>query len=51
MLLGADEASFHDGFQIADGDRIGIDVKSHGVTFENTVQYVSPTPAAPLTAS
>ncbi|WP_328315733.1 fumarylacetoacetate (FAA) hydrolase [Streptomyces sp. NBC_00388] len=44
VLLGADEASFHDGFRIADGDRIGIDVKSHGVTFENQVRYVSPAP-------
>jgi hypothetical protein len=44
VLLGADEASFHDGFRIADGDRIGIDVKSHGVAFENTVQFVSPSP-------
>ncbi|WP_406359639.1 fumarylacetoacetate (FAA) hydrolase [Streptomyces sp. NBC_00715] len=43
VLLGADEASFHDGFRIADGDRIAIDVKSHGVTFENQVRYVSPT--------
>lgn len=51
VLLGADEASFHDGFRIADGDRIGIDVKSHGVTFENTVRYVSPAPAAVLPAS
>ncbi|NBM21235.1 fumarylacetoacetate (FAA) hydrolase [Streptomyces sp. GC420] len=44
VLLGADEASFHDGFRIADGDRIAIDVKSHGVTIENTVRYVSPAP-------
>ena len=44
VLLGADEASFHDGFRIADGDTIGIDVKSHGVAFDNTVRYVSPTP-------
>ncbi|MFI8519230.1 fumarylacetoacetate (FAA) hydrolase [Streptomyces sp. NPDC085481] len=42
VLLGADEASFHDGFRIADGDRIAIDVKSHGVAFENTVKYVAP---------
>ncbi|MEV6612427.1 fumarylacetoacetate (FAA) hydrolase [Streptomyces sp. NPDC051051] len=48
VLLGADEASFHDGFRIADGDRVAIDVKSHGVTFENTVRHVSP---APLTTS
>ncbi|MFE7565526.1 fumarylacetoacetate (FAA) hydrolase [Streptomyces sp. NPDC057539] len=46
VLLGADEASFHDGFRIADGDRIAIDVKSHGVAFENQVRYVSPTPFA-----
>ncbi|MEU3302536.1 fumarylacetoacetate (FAA) hydrolase [Streptomyces sp. NPDC006678] len=44
VLLGADEASFHEGFRIADGDRIAIDVKSHGVAFENTVRYVSPAP-------
>lgn len=42
VLLGADEASFHDGFRIADGDRIAIDVKSHGVAFDNAVRYVSP---------
>ncbi|WP_405448386.1 fumarylacetoacetate (FAA) hydrolase [Streptomyces achromogenes] len=48
VLLGADEASFHDGFRIADGDRIAIDVKSHGIAFENTVRYVSPAPAAVL---
>ncbi|MFE0325324.1 fumarylacetoacetate (FAA) hydrolase [Streptomyces sp. NPDC058960] len=51
VLLGADEASFHDGFRIADGDRVGIDVKSHGVSFENTVRYVSPAPATVLPAS
>jgi hypothetical protein len=39
ILLGADEASFHDGYRIADGDRITIDVKSHGVVLANTVQY------------
>lgn len=47
VLLGADEASFHDGFRIADGDRIVIDVKSHDVTFENTVRHVAPSPVAP----
>lgn len=50
VLLGADEASFHDGFRIADGDRVGIDVKSHGVSFENTVRYLSLAPAAVLPA-
>ncbi|MGK5732055.1 fumarylacetoacetate (FAA) hydrolase [Streptomyces sp. URMC 124] len=39
VLLGADEASFHDGFRIADGDRITIDVKSHGVVLANTVSF------------
>ncbi|MGX2995724.1 fumarylacetoacetate (FAA) hydrolase [Streptomyces sp. JNUCC 64] len=48
VLLGADEASFHDGFRIEDGDTIAIDVKSHGVAFQNTVRYVSPTPLAPV---
>lgn len=44
VLLGADEASFHDGFRITDGDRIAIDVKSHDVAFANPVRYVSPAP-------
>ncbi len=44
ILLGADEASFHQGFRIADGDRIAIDVKSHGVTLDNPVAFVSPAP-------
>lgn len=44
VLLGADEASFHDGFRIADGDRIAIDVNSHDVTIVNQVQYLSPDP-------
>lgn len=47
LLLGADEASFHDGFRIADGDRIAIDVKSHGVTLDNTVRFTAPTPLPP----
>jgi hypothetical protein len=44
VLLGADEASFHDGFRIADGDRIAIEVKSHEVAFENEVRYLAPAP-------
>jgi hypothetical protein len=44
VLLGADEASFHDGFRIADGDRIAIDVKTHDVAFENEVRYLAPAP-------
>ncbi|WP_031069675.1 hypothetical protein, partial [Streptomyces sp. NRRL WC-3742] len=51
VLLGADEASFHDGFRIEDGDTIAIDVKSHGVAFENTVRYVSPAAFASLPAA
>ncbi|MEU6389598.1 fumarylacetoacetate (FAA) hydrolase [Streptomyces sp. NPDC046939] len=45
LLLGADEASFHDGFRIADGDRVAIEVKSHGVTLDNTVRFTAPAPA------
>lgn len=48
LLLGADEASFHDGFRIADGDRISIDVKSHGVAFANTVRFTAPGPVTPF---
>ncbi|MFI6154732.1 fumarylacetoacetate (FAA) hydrolase [Kitasatospora sp. NPDC051170] len=51
VLLGADEASFHDGFRIEDGDTIAIDVKSHGVSFENTVRYVSPAAFSSLPAA
>ncbi|GGO27534.1 hypothetical protein GCM10010116_55200 [Microbispora rosea subsp. aerata] len=39
VLLGADKASFHDGFTIADGDQITIDVKSHDVVLSNTVRF------------
>ncbi|MER7186414.1 fumarylacetoacetate (FAA) hydrolase [Streptomyces hyaluromycini] len=42
VLLGADEASFHDGFRIADGDRITIDVKSHDVVFANDIRFGGP---------
>ncbi|MGW0579413.1 fumarylacetoacetate (FAA) hydrolase, partial [Streptomyces sp. NPDC002920] len=42
VLLGADKASFHDGFRIADGDRITIDVKSHDVVFGNDVRFGGP---------
>jgi hypothetical protein len=46
VLLGADEASFHDGFRIADGDRVTIDVKSHDVVLSNVIQYGRRTPVA-----
>ncbi|MCX4761541.1 fumarylacetoacetate (FAA) hydrolase [Streptomyces sp. NBC_01275] len=39
VLLGADRASFHDGFRIADGDRVTIDVKSHDVVFSNDIRF------------
>lgn len=39
LLTGADLSSFHDGFQVADGDRLTIEVASHGVVLSNTVQY------------
>jgi hypothetical protein len=39
VLLGADKASFHSGFRIADGDRIRIDVKSHGVELDSPVRF------------
>lgn len=42
VLLGADEASFHDGFRIADGDRIVINVLSHGVKLANEVRFGGP---------
>ncbi|GAA2437021.1 fumarylacetoacetate (FAA) hydrolase [Streptomyces mauvecolor] len=46
VLMGADEASFHDGFRIADGDRITIDVKSHEVVLSNPVSFEAPAPLA-----
>ncbi|MER7754700.1 fumarylacetoacetate (FAA) hydrolase [Kitasatospora sp. NPDC097643] len=39
VLTGADRSSFHDGFQLTDGDRMVIDVTSHGVALSNPVQY------------
>ncbi|MFF4806018.1 hypothetical protein ACFY1U_47865 [Streptomyces sp. NPDC001351] len=39
LLLGADKATYHDGFRIEDGDRMVIDVTSHGVVLANPVQY------------
>ncbi len=43
---GADRSSFDDGYRIADGDRITVDVSSHGVVLSNVVQYGVRTPAA-----
>ncbi|KOX21789.1 fumarylacetoacetate (FAA) hydrolase family protein [Saccharothrix sp. NRRL B-16348] len=39
VLLGADKASFHDGFRIADGDRVTIDVTSHDVVLSNVIEF------------
>lgn len=39
LLLGADKASWHAGFRIADGDTITIDVASHGVVLSNPVAW------------
>jgi hypothetical protein len=39
VLLGADSASFHDGFRIADGDRLDIEFTSHGVRLSNAVEF------------
>ncbi|WP_053852325.1 FAH family protein [Streptomyces sp. NRRL B-24085] len=38
VYLGADRSSFHDGFRIADRDRVTLDFASHGVTLSNTVR-------------
>lgn len=51
VLLGADKASFHDGFRIADGDRVVIDVKSHGVTLANPIRFGTPATAAGAAAA
>ncbi|MEU4483771.1 FAH family protein [Streptomyces purpurascens] len=44
--IGADRSSFHDGFRMADRDRVTLDFASHGVTLSNTVRCASPTLAA-----
>ncbi|MFD3722187.1 fumarylacetoacetate (FAA) hydrolase [Streptomyces sp. NPDC058674] len=46
VLLGADKASYHDGFRIADGDRVTIDVSSHGVVLSNRIEYTGRAGAA-----
>ncbi|WNI14999.1 FAH family protein [Actinacidiphila sp. ITFR-21] len=38
VYLGADRGSFHDGFALADRDRVGIEFTTHGVTLTNTVR-------------
>lgn len=39
LMLGADKATYHDGFRMEDGDRIVIDVASHGVRLANPVRF------------
>lgn len=46
VYLGADRSSFHDGFRMADRDRVTLDFTSHGVTLSNTVRCASPAVAA-----
>ncbi|HEV2640181.1 MAG TPA: hypothetical protein VGX23_33915 [Actinocrinis sp.] len=40
LFLGADKATYHDGFRIENGDRMVLDVSSHGVVLANTVKYL-----------
>ncbi|MGI5428186.1 FAH family protein [Streptomyces sp. CA-179760] len=46
VYIGADRSSFHDGFRMADRDRVTLDFTSHGVTLSNTVRCASPMLAA-----
>lgn len=39
VFIGADRSSFHDGFRIEHGDRIGIDVSSHDVRLSDAVHW------------
>jgi hypothetical protein len=39
LLLGSDKASYHAGFRIADGDRVTIEVASHGVVLSNPIAW------------
>ncbi|MDQ0794844.1 fumarylacetoacetate (FAA) hydrolase [Streptomyces sp. B1I3] len=39
LFMGADKATYHDGFRIEDGDRMVIDVSSHGAVLSNVVRY------------
>ncbi|MFC8722801.1 fumarylacetoacetate (FAA) hydrolase [Kitasatospora sp. NPDC057198] len=39
LLTGADLSSFHDNFQLQDGDRLVIEVADHGAVLSNTGQY------------
>lgn len=42
VYLGADRSSFHDGYRMADGDRVTLDFASHDVTLSHTVRCAAP---------
>ncbi|WP_327267296.1 fumarylacetoacetate (FAA) hydrolase [Streptomyces sp. NBC_01218] len=46
LFMGADKATYHDGFRIEDGDRMVIDVTSHGVSLPNVVRFGPKAPPA-----
>lgn len=39
LYLGADRSSFHGGFEMADGDEIGLDFATHAVTLAHPVRW------------
>lgn len=39
VFIGADRSSFHDGFEMADGDHVVVDFASHGVTLANPLVW------------
>ncbi|MBT2527844.1 FAH family protein [Streptomyces sp. ISL-99] len=39
VYIGADRSSFHSGFRAADGDRVTIDVATHGVRLSHTLAW------------
>ncbi|MGW4687047.1 FAH family protein [Streptomyces sp. NPDC004244] len=42
VYVGADRSSFHGGFRTADGDRVAVDVTSHGVRFTHPLAWGPP---------
>lgn len=42
VYLGADRSSFHGGHRMCDGDRVTIDVTSHGVRLSNRLAWARP---------
>ncbi len=42
VFIGADRSSFHAGFRITDGDRVTIDVESHGVQLSHPLAWTPP---------